>query len=321
MTAVLQPGTPTLRMLVKQIRREADDVRSLLLVDPTGGPVPQWTPGSHIDVVLADGQVRQYSLAGQPGTAEHWRIAVLREAQGRGGSRFLCDSVRPGDILRTGVPRNHFELGIAPSYCLIAGGIGITPILPMVAALTRRGADWRLFYGGRSRSSMAFVEELARHEQVRIVPQDEEGLLDVDAIVAGTAPGTAVYCCGPAPLIDAVQRAVAAHGSGRLLHVERFSAVGPAQEGPAGAFDVVLARTGTTVRVPPGRSVLEVLADAGVAVPSSCESGICGSCETRVLGGRVDHRDAILTDAERVANTTMFVCVSRAEGPELILDR
>ncbi|WSE35097.1 PDR/VanB family oxidoreductase [Amycolatopsis rhabdoformis] len=289
------------------------------LRDPGGADLPAWEPGAHVDLLLTDDLVRQYSLCGDPADRTSYRIAVLREPDGRGGSAFVHDKLVPGARTQVRGPRNHFALVPARRYLFVAGGIGITPILPMLAAAESAGADWRLVYGGRTAASMAFAEELrATHgDRISVRPQDEHGLLDLAALLAEPADGTLVYCCGPGPLLDAVERTCVAWPAGSL-HVERFSPKDP----PASArsFEVELAVTGTTLTVPPDRSVLDVLSDAGIRMLSSCRQGTCGTCETVVLDGEVEHHDSLLTDEEKAAHTTMFVCVSRAAGPKLTLE-
>jgi ferredoxin-NADP reductase len=312
-----------LPLRVSELRWEAEGVLSLGLVDPSGGALPPWTPGAHLDVELRPGLERQYSLCGALDDDREWRLAVLLEPHGRGGSAWVHERLRPGDTIRVRGPRNHFELVRAEAYEFIAGGIGITPILPMLAAATVAGSRWRLLYGGRRRASMAFVEQLASYgERVAIVPEDDYGLLDVRGAVAGWKPGTLVYCCGPAPLLDAVEQdCAAAEFPAGTLHVERFTprlSADAVREG--GSFDVHLERSGLTVHVAEGQTILEAVEAAGVAVACSCLEGTCGTCETTVLDGDVDHRDSILTDEERAASETMMICVSRARSPALRLD-
>jgi ferredoxin-NADP reductase len=306
------------RLTIRRRAVAADGVVVLDLSDPSGSALPAWTPGAHIDLVPAGGIVRQYSLCGDPADRTVWRIAVLREPAGRGGSVAVHDRLREGDLVEVDGPRNHFPLVPAPRYLFVAGGIGITPLLPMIAAASAAGADWRLHYGGRSRGSMAFRSALcsAYGARVSVHPQDEAGLLDLDAILAGEPAGTPVYCCGPEPLLTAIEQRCA----GRPLHVERFAAKEHGEPVRAGSFEVELARTGRTLTVPPGTSILRAVEDAGVELLWSCTEGTCGTCETAVLGGEVDHRDSLLTAEERAANDTMFICVSRAVGPRLILD-
>ncbi|MDT7708343.1 MAG: hypothetical protein QOG20_3950 [Pseudonocardiales bacterium] len=296
----------------------ADGVVVLELRDPSGAELPPWTPGAHVDLVPAADLVRQYSLCGDPADRTTWRIGVLREPDGRGGSAFVHDRLTVGAAVRVRGPRNHFALEDAPRYVFVAGGIGITPILPMLRAADAAGADWRLVYGGRTAASMAFTNELPAG-RVELRPQDEHGLLDLDTVLAGVDGGwddALVYCCGPGPLLDAVEARCPAD----RLRVERFA---PKEQGlplRTEGFEVELALSGRTLTVPPDRSVLDVLEASGVEILSSCREGTCGTCETAVLGGEVDHRDSLLTDDERAAHDTMFVCVSRAACPRLVLE-
>ena len=310
-------------------RREivADGVVVLEMRHPDGAALPSWTAGAHIDLRLGPGLIRQYSLCGDPADDAVWRIAVLRANEGRGGSQYVHDKLADGDLVAVRGPRNHFVLKPARRYVFIAGGIGITPILPMTAAATAAGADWELHYGGRTRASMAFREVPGR--KVTLHPQDEVGLIDLDAVLGVPRPATLVYCCGPEPLLRAVEARCSAWPAG-TLHLERFSPQSrheapetpQAQHPPVRAqtFEVELARSGMTLTVPPDRSILDVVDAAGLPVLFSCREGTCGTCETPVLNGVVDHRDSLLTDGERTANDTMFICVSRAAGPRLVLD-
>lgn len=315
-------------LLVQQVRREADGVLSVRLVDPDGLPLPGWTPGAHVDVALPSGLVRQYSLCGDPGTDDAYTIAVLREPAGRGGSLEIHESVWEGSTLRVGTPRNRFPLVDAPRYLFIAGGIGITPILSMAREATRRAVPWRLVYGGRTRSSMAFVGELESlgRDNVELLPQDEVGIPDLAAIVRGTWNDTAVYCCGPEGLIAAAENACGVHLPPGALHVERFSPAKPSPPDSAvtasalGAFEVELRRTGRVLHVPPDRSLLDVVRDAVPGAPSSCEEGFCGVCQTTVVDGTPEHNDEVLTDHEREQSETMLICVGRSKSPRLVLD-
>ncbi|MFD0476733.1 PDR/VanB family oxidoreductase [Nonomuraea thailandensis] len=260
---------------------------------------------------------RQYSLCGDRWDPHAYRIGVLREPDGRGGSAYVHDELAVGDTVAIGGPRNNFPLAPSERYLFVAGGIGITPLLPMIYQAELLGADWRLLYGGRTRASMAFMGELARYgSRVEVVPQDERGLLDLPAELP---PDTKVYCCGPAGLLDAMERHAAGWPAG-TLRTERFVAKDLGVPARAEPFEVELRRTGTTVTVTSGRSVLQAINDAGVNVLSSCRQGLCGTCETTVLAGEVDHRDALLDDAERAVGDCMFVCVSRARSDRLVLD-
>lgn len=300
----------------------ADGVVTLVLARPDGGRLPDWAPGAHIDVTLANGAMRQYSLCGDRWDAHSYRVGVLRETDGRGGSAYVHDELVVGDVVTFGGPRNNFVLVPSPRYLFVAGGIGITPLVPMVHQADLIGADWALLYGGRSRSSMAFLDDLARHgDRVRVHPQDERGLLPLEAWLGRAREDTVVYCCGPGPLLDAVQHSVDRAGwASHRLRTERFTAAevgAPMRDEP---FEVELARTGTTVTVPPQVSVLTAARAAGATTLSSCEQGTCGTCETTVLAGVPDHRDSLLADHERSAGDCMFPCVSRSCTDRLVLD-
>ena len=306
-------------MRVAAKRPLAAGVVELELAPAGGGEAPAWEPGAHVDLYLPGGMIRQYSLCGDPGELGSLRVAVLREAEGRGGSRHLHDVTAVGDVLPVGRPRNNFALAPSPRYLFIAGGIGVTPLIPMIAAAGAAGAEWSLLYGGRSRRSMAFRAALEGDERVTIAPEDEVGLLDLAAVLSGPRPDTLVYCCGPEPLLQAVE-AASAHWPPGALHVERFKARDDLPSGPGTAFEVVLARSGISLTVEPGQTILEAVSAAGVPVPSSCQEGTCGTCETIVLEGEPEHRDSVLTAADRAANECMMICCSRARSERLVLD-
>ncbi|KHL12473.1 ferredoxin-NADP reductase [Mumia flava] len=313
-----------LELVVAAVEAPADDVRAVVLRDAGGAALPPWTAGAHIDLHVGD-LVRQYSLCGDVDDLHAWRVAVLREPEGRGGSGWVHDVLAVGDTVRARGPRNHFALADAEAYVFVAGGIGITPLLPMIAAADAAGADWRLEYGGRSRASMAYGAELvARYgDRVRLHPADEVGMLDLEAILGTPRTDALVYCCGPEPLLRAVEQRCASWPVGSL-HVERF-APKEREVDPDGetSFVVELVESALEVTVPPDRTILDAVRDAGVDVLSSCEEGTCGTCETGVLGGRVDHRDSLLTAAEQAAHDVMLLCVSRAERgcDRLVLER
>ncbi|MEU5595737.1 PDR/VanB family oxidoreductase [Streptomyces sp. NPDC020298] len=303
-------------LVVERRESAADGVLALTLRHPLGEELPAWEPGAHVDVLLGPDLERQYSLCGDPADRAVWRVAVLREPDGRGGSAYVHEQVGPGDKVRVRGPRNHFPLQPATRYRFVAGGIGITPILPMLAAAEAAGAEWTLLYGGRARGSMAFTGELARYgDRVTIAPQDETGLLDLGPVLDGLPDGTLVYCCGPGALLDAVEERCPAG----VLRVERFQ---PKEQpvGDDGEFEVELARSGRTLTVPVGVSVLDTVRAAGVEVLYSCTEGTCGTCETDVLEGTPDHRDSVLGEDERASGETMMICVSRCRGVRLVLD-
>ncbi|GAB2857873.1 PDR/VanB family oxidoreductase [Actinocorallia aurea] len=292
----------------------------LLTLRPRGG-APEWAPGAHLDLLLGPGLVRQYSLCGDPADRERLRVAVLAQPDGRGGSLHVHRKLAVGEALEIEGPRNTFPLVDAPAYLFVAGGIGITPLLPMIREVEGRGLPWRLLYGGRTGASMAFAEELAAlgGDRVALRPQDEHGLLDLDAALSEAPEGTAVYACGPEPLLGALEAACARHPL-LGLHLERFAPRETAAAGPDGAFEVDLARTGRTIAVGADETLLGALEREGVAPSFSCREGTCGSCETNVLGGTPDHRDSLLTEDERAAGDVIFPCVSRALSAKLVLD-
>ncbi|WP_405718178.1 PDR/VanB family oxidoreductase [Streptomyces sp. NBC_01537] len=301
-------------LVVAARRDEAAGVVSLTLRHPAGEPLPAWEPGSHIDLVLGEGLVRQYSLCGDLADTGAWTVGVLREPDGRGGSAYVHDKLAEGAAVTVRGPRNHFALRPAARYLFVAGGIGITPILPMLAAAEAAGADWTLLYGGRTRGSMAFLDRLAAYgDKVRVAPQDESGLLDLDAYLGSPGPDTLVYCCGPGPLLDAVEARCTAV-------TERFQAKAVDPDASSDAFELVLQQSGLTLTVPGGRSILQTVEEAGVQVLYSCTEGTCGTCETDIVEGEADHRDSVLTDEEQAANETMMICVSRCRGARLVLD-
>lgn len=298
---------------VRSLTWEADGIMGVEM-ESLGGKLPSWEPGAHIDLVLPGAPVRQYSLCGEPDAATY-RIAVLREEHSRGGSSAVHERLRPGNELLIRGPRNHFALEPASELLFIAGGIGITPILPMLARATQDGVRWRLIYLGGSRSRMPFLTELARlGGDIHVVARDEGERADLSAEIA-RHPGATVYACGPTRMLDAVAAQVAAE----RLRVEYFSAPEIAYE-PGGPFIVRLDRTGLDVEVAPDESILTAMRSVGVDVLSDCEEGICGSCETRVIDGDVEHRDFVLTPQEKQRGDCLMVCVSRAACPVLVLD-
>lgn len=301
-------------------------VAVLELRHPLGEPLPRYEPGSHIDLHLPGGLVRQYSLCTDPGDADpsHYVLGVKREDASRGGSRAVHDTLWPGQAVRISVPRNLFRLDpVAKRHVLIAGGIGITPILSMLERCERTGAPWSLLYCGRSRDGMAFLDALPTGAQVQVHADDTaQGLPDLAGLLGGLAPDAHVYCCGPGPLMDAVAQIGASLGMAPArLHFERFSAdPAPVPDSALDRFELHLARTGLTLQVGPDDSILSVLEAAGLACPSSCQQGVCGTCRVAVLEGQPDHRDFVLSDADREANDSLYICVSRSLSPRLVLD-
>ncbi|WP_405781309.1 PDR/VanB family oxidoreductase [Streptomyces sp. NBC_00859] len=314
--------TAVRRLLITERAQVADGVVRLRLASASGERLASWTPGAHLDLVLPSGLVRQYSLCGDPADRNAYTVATRLVEDGRGGSREVHEQLRQGAEIETRGPRNRFPLAGAASYVFVAGGIGITPVLPMLRAAEEAGAQWRLVYCGRTRASMPFLAEvaaLARSSErgggagrVTVVPQDEAGYPELE--FGADPPGTAYYCCGPEGLLGAVSAALPA---GAELHLERF-APQARTAADADSFDVELRRSGRTVTVAPGSTVLAAVRTAVPDVAYSCEQGFCGTCQQRVVEGRVDHRDELLTDAER--EDSMLICVSRARGGRLVLD-
>ncbi len=318
--STIAPTGTELTVRVERIDLIATGVRRLTLRAPDGRRLPDWAPGAHIDVILPDDRVRQYSLCGDRWDAHSYQIAVLREPNGRGGSAYLHDELRVGDPIGIGGPRNNFQMAPAEHYSFVAGGIGITPLLPMIQQAEILGVDWSLLYGGRCTESMAFLPELSRHGgRVTCWPQDAKGLLPLKDTFAALPSGAKVYCCGPAPLIVAVEELAADLPTGSV-RVERFVAEPLAAPVRDTAFTVIAERSAISATVRPGVSVLDALAAAGVPILSSCGRGLCGTCETTVLDGIPDHRDSLLSDSERTRGTSMLPCVSRACSDTLVLD-
>lgn len=310
--------TTTVRVVAKDL--VSDGVVTLTLEAPDGHRLPDWAPGSHVDLILPNGLTRQYSLCGDRWDAYKFRVGVLREPAGRGGSAYVHDILKVGDLVGIGGPRNNFHLVPAQKYLFVAGGIGITPVIPMIQQAEMLGIDWELLYGGRTRSSMAFVKELAAYgDRVLVRPQDEYGLLDLAGFVGQPGDGLRVYSCGPAPLLRALETATSAWPP-HAVRIERFLAQDAAAPIRTTAFEVQLARTGCTVAVQPEESVLEAVHKVGVEVLSSCRQGTCGTCEVGVLEGIPDHRDSVLEDVDRTVGNCMLICVSRSCGDLLVLD-
>jgi ferredoxin-NADP reductase len=313
-------GRSEVAVTVVGVEPVADRTVALDLAPVGDTRLPAWTPGAHIDLVLPSGLVRQYSLCGDPAVPDRYRVAVLREPDGRGGSAEV-HRLTPGTTVGIRGPRNHFPLVDAPSYLLIAGGIGIAPFVPMIARLAADGARWHLIYRGRAPAAMAFAGDLARSHpgQVTISPADRQPRPDLAAVLTAVPAGTAVYCCGPEALLAEVEALLPTVCPQGTLHVERFAASARADGLPDMPFEAELRRSGRTVQVPAGRSLLSVLREFDPSLDFSCEDGVCGSCEARVLAGVPDHRDDVLQPAERGRHDVIYPCVSRARGPRIVL--
>lgn len=317
------PPSAPLELVVAAREQPAEDVVALRLAAPLGSSLPRWQPGAHLEVHLPSGLTRQYSLCGDPADRSMYRIAVRRIADGA-GSGEVHDALPEGARITARGPRNAFPFAAERRVLFIAGGIGITPILPMAREAAARGLDWHVIHTGRSRASMPFATELAGLAEldragsgrVEILPDDEFGVPDGTSLLARATTGAAVYCCGPEPMLDSVRRAFDASAA-TALHFERFTAA-PIRDGRP--FELRLGRSGQVLPVPADRSALDVLRDWNPATAYSCRQGFCGVCTARVTSGTVDHRDGRLSERER-AQGKMRVCVSRApEGECLDLD-
>jgi ferredoxin-NADP reductase len=314
----------TTDLVVHRRHAAADGVATLDLVHPDGDDLPAWEPGAHIDLLLDEGLIRQYSLCGDPRDAKTWRVGVLLDPNSGGGSRHVHDNLVEGNTVRVRGPRNHFALVDSARYLFIAGGIGITPIIAMINSAQQAGSDWTLIYLGRQRTTMAFAQTLSDSysDRVTLWPHDEKGQFNLEDALSEPADQTLVYCCGPEQLLSAAEQHCA-HWPGGSLHIERFAAKAPAAE-PAEdvveSFQVVCQRSGVTVEVSEDVSILDALEDADIPIMSSCLEGICGTCEATVLEGTPDHRDSMLTEAERTSGNKILTCVSRSRCEKLVLD-
>jgi vanillate O-demethylase ferredoxin subunit len=315
----------TLQVRVQRRTDEAEGVCSFELVSEHGAPLPAFTAGAHIDVHVAPGLIRQYSLCNDPQDSSHYRIAVLREPQSRGGSVGMHERVQVGALLQVSAPRNHFALTKARKSLLMAGGIGVTPILAMAKTLHAAGESFEMHYCGRSAERMAFLDELAQSGFANpvFVHTDDgppEQKFAASQVLSAPAADTHLYVCGPSGFMDHVLDSARKLGWAEAqLHREYFAGNVTALA-TDGGFDVRLARSKKTFSVPADKSVLDILLANGVDIPVSCEAGVCGTCLTRVLEGTPDHRDTFLTDTERAANDQFTPCCSRALSPLLVLD-
>ena len=305
--------------------QQADDVVSLRLAPEGDVLLPDWEPGSHIDLILPSGLVRQYSLCGEVTADGSYEVAILREREGRGASEEVHGKLEQGMVIGIRGPRNHFPLIEADDYLFIAGGIGVTPLIPMIRHVEARGASWTLVYGGRTKRTMAYVDRLVElyGDRVQVIPEDEKGRPDLDALLAGIGAQTLVYSCGPGALLDALTDRAEAAGVADRLHIERFGAAGDADVAPQDGdqpFELELVASGITVEVPADKSIYEVVEDMDTGLLFSCAEGYCGTCEVKVLGGQPIHRDTVMSPEEHEEEGTMMVCVGRSATPKLQID-
>ncbi len=318
-----EPDAPTRTLRIREMSEIARDIFRFELVSPDGGDLPEFTAGAHIDVCVPNGAIRKYSLSNDPSERDRYVIAVKREHNGQGGSLSLTTDAKAGDTIRVGLPRNDFPLAKnVANFLFIAGGIGITPIISMMRHLKTTGEGrFKTYYLARSRDLTAFHDELKgpiysgqitfHHDN-----GDPDQALDLWPILEKPM-GRHLYCCGPRPLMEAV-RDMSGHWSRAAVHFEDFGASKPAHKADDKPFKVHLARSDKTLDVPADVSILDTIRAAGIIVSSSCESGTCGSCRTRLISGDVEHRDLVLTEAEHADN--LMICVSRARSGDLVLD-
>jgi ferredoxin-NADP reductase len=302
-----------------EVRYAARDINLFGFERPDGRALPPAGPGAHIDVILPGGTMRQYSLIDTSRSDRRYTIGVKRDEAGMGGSVFLHDRLPVGTLLKVSAPRNHFPLDEGQHHnVLIAGGIGVTPIYAMAERLSEIGRSFELHYSCRSREDAAFRPQLdALGSRFHFDAEAEGRFIDLAAIVADAPAGSHFYCCGPLPMLRAYEAATAGLAP-EQVHVEYFTARdAPADEG---GFSIELKRSGKVFPIPAGKTILDVLRDAGLNLPASCEKGVCGTCETRVISGTPDHRDAILTESEKRAGDTMMICCSGAKSDRLVLD-
>jgi ferredoxin-NADP reductase len=313
-------GDGLIEVRLTAIRYAARDTNLYEFSRLDGQPLPAYEPGAHIDVHLPNGIVRQYSLTEAKPDPASYTVGVKRDPASRGGSRYVHDELRVGKTLKISAPRNNFPLvENAPHVVLFAGGIGITPIWCMVQRLAQLGCPWTLHYACRSRADMAFLRPLEAMAGAKFHFDNESGgkFLDVGAVIAATPKDAHLYCCGPTPMLKAFETATASWPR-EQVHIEYFT---PKQEAAkAGGFVVELARSGKEFVIPEGKSILQVLLDAGIDVDYSCELGICGACEQRVISGEPEHRDAILTEEEQASNTKVMICCAGCKSERLVLD-
>ncbi|MBV7541454.1 PDR/VanB family oxidoreductase [Acidovorax sp. sic0104] len=315
----------TLQVRVVKKTAEAEGIASFELARLDGQPLPPFSAGSHIDVHVPGGMVRQYSLCNASHEQHRYRIAVLRDPASRGGSVGMHERVTEGDVITISTPRNHFALHPAQHTLLLAGGIGVTPLLCMADRLARTGAAFALHYCTRSAERTAFAGEItaspmAPHVHFHFDAGAPEQKLDLASVLAAPGDDKRVYVCGPAGFIDHVVNTAQTMGWAQdRIHLEYFGAPTQDTSGDEG-FEVRIASTGKTYAIAPGMSIVEALRGQGIDIMTSCEQGVCGTCITRVLEGEVDHRDMYLTDEEKASNEQFMPCCSRARSKLLVLD-
>jgi len=315
-----------LTVKVNKKTTEADGIVSFELVDPDGADLPRFTAGSHVDVYVADAPMRQYSLCNDPAERNRYLLGVLREMDGRGGSAAMHDRVGAGDLLEISQPRNNFELREDAAFSLLlAGGIGVTPVLAMAQRLHALNKDFAMHYCTRTRGRTAFYDfingsSFGKHVEFHFDDGPVNQLLDIPATLATQHDDTDLYVCGPTAFMDIVIAEASKHWRDEAIRREYFTADPDLLQDDDGSFKVKFGSTGAVYVIPGDKSIVDALAEQGVEIPVSCEQGICGTCLTGVLEGEPDHRDAFLTNDEHTANDQMTLCCSRSKGPLLVLD-
>jgi ferredoxin-NADP reductase len=314
--------TETEQELVVVSRREvAQDTIEFEFAELSGKALPGWAAGAHIDLRLTSGLSRQYSLMQGMIDQNNWRIAVLVEREGRGGSLLIEQDLHEGSVVSSVGPRNHFPLTPADDYLFIAGGIGITPLLRMIEVAEAEGTPWRLAYLGRSPETMSYVAELQKRfgNRVEVFAKSQGQRFDVETVISQLNENAHVYSCGPERLMLALEEAMGSQGINRV-HIERFHPREVVLDEPDHEFTVYCQKSDEEIVVPADESILMAADFAGIDIPGDCMEGTCGACETRVIEGEVDHRDSVLSAQARAEGDTMMICISRAKGKRLVID-
>lgn len=314
-----------MELVVTGLRAEAEGVLGVELRSPSRSALPGFEPGAHVDVALPNGLTRQYSIASSAADTSRYCLGIGLAPASRGASRYAHEQLRLGDRLQVGTPRSLFRVDTsAAGHLFVAGGIGITPILSMIRWCVEHGREWRLLYCVRSRGAAAYLDRLASQANRFVVHADDEhggARVDLGAALRDMPAGWHVYCCGPGPMMDALSQCAGDAGiEPGAVHFERFGADTDRSDKPNGAFEVSLLRHGGRFTIPTGQSILSVLEANGLSLPSACREGLCRSCEVSLVSGAADHRDYVLSEDERAANQSILICVSRAQGGELVLD-
>lgn len=310
-----------LELIVVSRKTLTSEIFEVEFANSLGGHLPSWEAGSHADLIFGNGFVRQYSLLRGELDRANWRFAILANIEGRGGSMFLSETLTVGTVLRAKGPRNHFALKQAKKYSFIAGGIGITPIIPMIEAAEQNGTPWALSYLGRARETMAYLSQLESKygEKVQVFIKAESRKFDIGSYANGLDSETHTYVCGPEKLLCALEMAFTGERE-NTLHMERFHPKEIVLEEPNREFQVYCAKSDVELSVPADESILMAADFAGVEVTGDCMEGTCGSCETVVLEGEISHRDSIMTKEQQETSETMMICVSRARGQRIVIN-